>query len=67
MAFTQRKLNRLKAWNQYNTTLKKYSRQPIIKNVDIEELKKQFTVVAEAPKPAKKKLVEAETEIPVSE
>ncbi|TAF74283.1 MAG: hypothetical protein EAZ53_09925 [Bacteroidetes bacterium] len=67
MAFTQRKLNRLKAWDKYNTTLKKYSRQPVIKNVDIEELKKQFTTVAEAPKVSKKKVEVAVESAPVAE
>lgn len=59
MAFTQRKLNRLKAWDKYNTVIKKYSRQPIIKNVDIEELKKQFTSTA-APKANKAEVVATE-------
>ena len=62
MAFTQRKLNRLKGWSKYNETLKKYSKQPVIKNVDVEELKKQFTSAApEAPKSKKK---EAAAEAP---
>jgi hypothetical protein len=74
MAFTKRKENRLKAWDKYNSILKKYSRKPVIKNVDIEELKKQFSVAApleaEAkPKVAKKKAAEAEvvSEAPAAE
>jgi hypothetical protein len=47
MSFTQRKLNRLKKWSQYSAVLKKFSKQPIIKNVDIEALKSQF-VASEA-------------------
>ncbi len=43
MSFTQRKLNRLKVWDLRAAGLKKYSKKPLIKNVDIEELKKQFT------------------------
>jgi hypothetical protein len=62
MAFTTRRMTRLKAWDQYNTILKKYSKQPIIKKVDIEELKKQFTVSEAAPKTSKKKAAEAAAE-----
>lgn len=46
MSFTQRKLNRLKVWDLRTAGLKKHSRLPLIKNVDIEELKKQFTTAA---------------------
>lgn len=61
MAFTRRKINRLKVWDKYNETIKKYSKQPIIKKVDVEELKKQFTATEEpvaAPKASKKKAAE---------
>lgn len=61
MAFTRRKINRLKVWDKYNETIKKYSKQPIIKKVDVEELKKQFTATDEtvaAPKASKKKAAE---------
>lgn len=54
MAHTQRKLTRLKRWDKYNETLKKYSAKPLIKKVDVEELKKQFAP-ATASKPAAKK------------
>lgn len=61
MAFTQRKLNRLKEWSKYNTVLKKYSKKPLIKKVEIEDLKKQFAPQAEtAPKASKKKAADAE-------
>ncbi|MDX2190982.1 MAG: hypothetical protein SFY32_14070 [Bacteroidota bacterium] len=66
MAFTKRKENRLKMWDKYNTTLKKYSKQPLIKNVDIEELKKQFASKAEAaqaPKTKKAAVESVETEL----
>lgn len=65
MSHTQRKLNRLKAWDQYNQTIKLYSKQPIIKKVAIEDLKKLFTT-PEAPVAAKKKaevVVETTTEV----
>jgi len=56
MSHTQRTLNRLKVWDKYNETIKKYRKQPIIRKVDIEELKKQFSVpvTEEAPIIAKK-------------
>lgn len=54
MTFTQRKLNRLKVWDLRTAGLKKYSKQPVIKNVDIEELKKQFTT---APSVAKVEVI----------
>lgn len=64
MAFTKRKENRLKAWAQYNAILKKYSKQPIIKNVDIEELKKQFAgAVVESTSVEKTKTVEEISEV----
>jgi hypothetical protein len=70
MAFTKRKENRLKAWDKRATILKKHSKLPVIKNVDIEELKKQFSPVEEVvakPKATKKKAADAEVEAPVAE
>ncbi len=59
MSHTQRKLNRLKVWDKYNETIRKYRKQPIVKKVDIEELKKQFAVpVKEEALKAPKKAVE---------
>lgn len=63
MAFTKRKENRLKAWAQYNAILKKYSKQPIIKNVDVEELKKQFAGAVSEAVPATTSKVEVANEV----
>ncbi|MDX2197206.1 MAG: hypothetical protein NW207_12400 [Cytophagales bacterium] len=68
MAFTQRDLNKLKKVGKYTAVLRKYSAKPTIKNIDIEEIKKQFAQkAAEVTKPASKKQSEpkAETVQPV--
>ena len=62
MSFTKRKENRLKAWDKRTTILKKYSKQPLIKNVDVEELKKQFATVEVEVKPKTAKKVVASEE-----
>lgn len=69
MSFTQRKLNRLKKAEQYKTLLKKYSKQPVIKNVDIEAIKSEFASkkaasdTAPKSKTSKKKTEEVETSV----
>ncbi|MFN0049785.1 MAG: hypothetical protein ACKVOU_11745 [Cytophagales bacterium] len=68
MSHTQRKLNRLKAWDKYTQTIKMFSKQPIIKKVDIEDLKKQFaTPVATAAVSSKKKEEAVLEEAPAAE
>ncbi len=62
MSHTQRKLNRLKRWDKYNQTIKMFSKQPIIKKVDIEDLKKQFTASAPAETPKAPKVKAAPVE-----
>jgi hypothetical protein len=64
MAFSKRSENNLKKVALRNQGIKLLTKQPVIKNVDVEAIKKQFAEnLSSEEKPAKKaaKKVEAET------